>query len=62
MGYNGFPGLLAARELGPNAGVRLTFGSKGTPAAKHAAIMGADVRPCADELVATTDRRLLAVY
>jgi enhancing lycopene biosynthesis protein 2 len=27
----------------------VTLGSKGAPAAKHAAVMGADVRPCADE-------------
>jgi enhancing lycopene biosynthesis protein 2 len=49
MGFFGLSALLAARVLGPAAGVRLTFGSKGTPAAKHAAIMGADVRPCALE-------------
>jgi enhancing lycopene biosynthesis protein 2 len=49
MGFVGYAALLAARVLGPVAGVRLTVGSKGTPAAKHAAIMGADVRPCADE-------------
>ena len=41
--------LRAARVLGPAAGVRVTVGSKGTPAAKHAAVMGADVRPCAPE-------------
>jgi len=46
MGFFGLSALLAARVLGPAAGVRLTVGSKGTPAAKHAAIMGADVRPC----------------
>ena len=49
MGLIGLSALLAARVLGPVAGVRVTLGSKGTPAAKHAAIMGADVRPCADE-------------
>jgi enhancing lycopene biosynthesis protein 2 len=49
MGFVGLSGLLAARVLGPAAGVRLTVGSKGTPAAKHAAVMGADVRPCAPE-------------
>jgi enhancing lycopene biosynthesis protein 2 len=49
MGFFGLSGLLAARVLGPAAGVRLTVGPKGTPAAKHAAIMGADVRPCAPE-------------
>lgn len=38
--------ILAARVLGPVAGVRLTLGPRGTTAAKHAAVMGADVRPC----------------
>lgn len=38
--------ILAARVLGPVAGVRLTLGPRGTSAAKHAAVMGADVRPC----------------
>jgi enhancing lycopene biosynthesis protein 2 len=49
MGFLGLSALLAARVLGPAAGVRLTVGSKGTPYAKHAAVMGADVRPCAPE-------------
>ena len=49
MGFIGLSALLAARVLGPVAGVRVTVGSKGTPAAKHAAVMGADVRPCAAE-------------
>jgi enhancing lycopene biosynthesis protein 2 len=49
VGLVGLAALLGARVLGPVAGVRLTVGSKGTPAAKHAAIMGADVRPCAAE-------------
>jgi enhancing lycopene biosynthesis protein 2 len=49
MGFFGLSALLAARVLGPAAGVRVTLGSKGTPAAKHAAVMGADVRPCAAE-------------
>jgi enhancing lycopene biosynthesis protein 2 len=49
MGFLGLSALLAARVLGPAAGVRVTVGSKGTPYAKHAAIMGADVRPCAPE-------------
>jgi enhancing lycopene biosynthesis protein 2 len=49
VGLVGLAALLGARVLGPMAGVRLTVGSKGTPAAKHAAIMGADVRPCAAE-------------
>jgi enhancing lycopene biosynthesis protein 2 len=46
MGFIGASALLAARVLGPAAGVRLTLGSKAVPAAKHAAVMGADVRPC----------------
>jgi enhancing lycopene biosynthesis protein 2 len=49
VGLIGLAAILGARVLGPVAGVRLTLGSKGTPAAKHAAIMGADVRPCAAE-------------
>jgi enhancing lycopene biosynthesis protein 2 len=49
MGFVGLSAVLAARVLGPVAGVRVTLGSKGTPAAKHAAVMGADVRPCAAE-------------
>lgn len=49
MGFVGLSALLAARVLGPVAGVRVTVGPKANPASKHAAIMGADVRPCADE-------------
>jgi enhancing lycopene biosynthesis protein 2 len=49
IGLMGLAALLGARVLGPAAGVRLTLGSKGTPAAKHAAIMGADVRPSTPE-------------
>jgi enhancing lycopene biosynthesis protein 2 len=49
MGFVGLSALLAARVLGPVAGVRVTLGPKATPAGKHAAVMGADVRPCADE-------------
>ena len=49
MGFLGLSALLAARVLGPAAGVRVTVGAKGTPYAKHAAVMGADVRPCAPE-------------
>ncbi|HMF39980.1 MAG TPA: isoprenoid biosynthesis glyoxalase ElbB [Polyangia bacterium] len=56
MGFIGLSALLAARVLGPAAGVRLTLGSKGAPAAKHAAVMGADVRPCAPEDV-TIDQK-----
>jgi hypothetical protein len=32
--------------LGPVAGVRITLGARACEPAKHAAIMGADVRPC----------------
>jgi enhancing lycopene biosynthesis protein 2 len=46
MGFVCMAPILAARVLGPAAGVRLTFGSKACPEAKHAAVMGADVRPC----------------
>ena len=49
MGFVGLSAVLAARVLGPVAGVRVTVGSKAIPAAKHAAVMGADVRPCAAE-------------
>ena len=49
MGFFGLSALLAARVLGPAAGVRVTVGPKGTATAKHAAVMGADVRPCAPE-------------
>jgi len=38
--------ILAARVLGPMAGVRITFGPRACEPAKHAAVMGADVRPC----------------
>jgi enhancing lycopene biosynthesis protein 2 len=47
MGFVGVAPILAARVLGPIAGVRITLGPRGTPPAKHAAVMGADVRPCA---------------
>lgn len=46
MGFVCMAPILAARVLGPPAGVRVTFGSKTCPEAKHAAVMGADVRPC----------------
>jgi enhancing lycopene biosynthesis protein 2 len=56
MGFIGLSALLAARVLGPVAGVRVTLGSRGTAASKHAAIMGADVRPCpADDVI--TDQK-----
>jgi enhancing lycopene biosynthesis protein 2 len=46
MGFICLAPILAARVLGPAAGVRITFGSKACEEAKHAAVMGADVRPC----------------
>jgi len=46
MGFVCAAPILAARVLGPAAGVRITFGTKTCPEAKHAAVMGADVRPC----------------
>ena len=46
MGFICLAPILAARVLGPVAGVRITLGPRGTAAAKHAAVMGADVRPC----------------
>lgn len=46
MGFLCVAPILAARVLGPAAGVRITFGSKACEEAKHAAVMGADVRPC----------------
>jgi enhancing lycopene biosynthesis protein 2 len=46
MGFICLAPILAARVLGPVAGVRVTLGPRGTTAAKHAAVMGADVRPC----------------
>jgi enhancing lycopene biosynthesis protein 2 len=46
MGFICLAPILAARVLGPAAGVRITFGTKACEEAKHAAIMGADVRPC----------------
>ena len=49
LGFIGVSALLAARVLGPVAGVRLTLGSKATIAGKHAAVMGADIRPATVE-------------
>jgi len=46
MGFVCLAPILAARVLGPLAGVRVTFGTKACAEAKHAAVMGADVRPC----------------
>jgi enhancing lycopene biosynthesis protein 2 len=59
MGFVGLAAVLAARVLGPVAGVRLTLGSKAVVAAKHAAIMGADVRPGAiDDVIADEKARV----
>ncbi len=46
LGFICLAPILAARVLGPIAGVRVTLGHKGTPPDKHAAVMGADVRHC----------------
>jgi enhancing lycopene biosynthesis protein 2 len=46
MGFICLAPILAARVLGPAAGVRVTLGPRGSEPAKHAAVMGADVRPC----------------
>jgi enhancing lycopene biosynthesis protein 2 len=59
MGFLGLAAVLAARVLGPVAGVRVTLGSKAVIAAKHAAVMGADVRPGAlDDVVADERNRV----
>jgi enhancing lycopene biosynthesis protein 2 len=46
MGFICLAPILAARVLGPAAGVRITLGPRACEPAKHAAVMGADVRPC----------------
>lgn len=59
MGFICLAPLLAARVLGPIAGVRITLGPRGTVAAKHAAVMGADVRPCVvNDLVVDQKNRI----
>jgi enhancing lycopene biosynthesis protein 2 len=59
MGFLGLAAVLAARVLGPVAGVRVTLGSKAAVAAKHAAVMGADVRPGAiDDVIADERNRV----
>jgi enhancing lycopene biosynthesis protein 2 len=59
MGFLGLAAVLAARVLGPVAGVRLTLGSRAVIAAKHAAVMGADVRPGSiDDVVADEKNRV----
>jgi enhancing lycopene biosynthesis protein 2 len=61
IGVSSLAAILAARVLGPVAGVRLTLGSKHPPAAKHAAVMGADVRPCTvDDVVADPKARVIS--
>jgi enhancing lycopene biosynthesis protein 2 len=53
--------VLAARILGPVAGVRITLGPRGTHAGKHAAVMGADVRPCpVDDIVLDQKSRVVS--
>jgi enhancing lycopene biosynthesis protein 2 len=56
MAFMGLGAVLAARVLGPVAGIRLTFGPKAIPAAKHAAVMGADVRPATVEDVIVDEK------
>jgi enhancing lycopene biosynthesis protein 2 len=59
MGFIGLSALLAARVLGPVAGVRVTLGPKGTALAKHAAVMGADVRPATvDDVISDEKARV----
>jgi enhancing lycopene biosynthesis protein 2 len=61
IGVVGLATVLAARVLGPIAGVRLTLGTKHTPASKHAAVMGADVRPCPiDDVVVDQKARVVS--
>jgi enhancing lycopene biosynthesis protein 2 len=53
--------ILAARVLGPVAGVHLTLGARGTAAYKHASVMGADVRPCpASEIFVDRKNRVVS--
>jgi enhancing lycopene biosynthesis protein 2 len=53
--------VLAARILGPVAGVRVTLGPRGTLPGKHAAVMGADVRPCpVDDIVVDQKSRVVS--
>ena len=59
MGFIGLSALLAARVLGPVAGVRVTLGPKGTALSKHAAVMGADVRPATvDDVISDQKARV----
>jgi enhancing lycopene biosynthesis protein 2 len=56
MGFICLAPILAARVLGPSAGVRITFGSKACEEAKHAAVMGADVRPCPEREILVDEK------
>lgn len=56
MGFICVAPILAARVLGPAAGVRITFGSKACEEAKHAAVMGADVRPCPEREILVDEK------
>jgi enhancing lycopene biosynthesis protein 2 len=61
IGVCSLAAIVVARVLGPVAGVRLTLGSKHPPAAKHAAVMGADVRPCTvDDVVIDQKARVIS--
>ncbi len=61
IGASGLAAIVVARVLGPVAGVRLTLGSKHPPAAKHAAVMGADLRPCTvDDVVTDPKARVIS--
>jgi enhancing lycopene biosynthesis protein 2 len=61
LGFVCLAPILAARVLGPIAGVRITLGPRGTPPAKHAAVMGADVRPCpVREIMADQKSRVIS--
>jgi enhancing lycopene biosynthesis protein 2 len=61
IGLIGLAPIVAARVLGPVAGIRVTLGSKHTPPAKHAAVMGADVRPCPiDDIVVDQKARVIS--
>jgi enhancing lycopene biosynthesis protein 2 len=61
IGLIGLAPILAARILGPVAGVRVTLGARGSLPAKHAAVMGADVRPCpVDDIVIDQKSRVVS--
>jgi enhancing lycopene biosynthesis protein 2 len=61
MGFICLAPILAARVLGPVAGVRVTLGPRATAPAKHAAVMGADVRPCnANDIFVDSKTRVIS--